>query len=452
MAWVGATAGTIARAVRRGDATAGEVVDEHLRCLPAADARLHAFREVRTVPALGEANVVDDLPDLAGLALAGVPVAVKENVPVAGETLWYGSPAASLPPAEADHPIVQRLRGAGAVVVGTTRMPELALYAVTDDETAVTRNPWQTDHTPGGSSGGSAAAVAAGMVPLAHGNDGLGSLRIPAACCGLVALKPGHGVVPADIGETDWFGLAENGMIASTVADAALGFGVLANQLGRRPAEPPTLTVAVSLRSPVLGVFPDTPVRDAVGRVARILVGLGHNARRADPRYPPRLVKATLARWFAAAYADAEQFGPETLQARTRRHARIGSFAFGRGLVRQDDADRWRDESLAFFERHDLLLTPVLAGPPPAAHRWSERGWLANTLTSVRYAPYPAPWNVAGLPALTVPAGTRPDGLPVGVQLVGPPGSEWLLLGVAAQIEAAAPWRRHAPGYPLLDG
>lgn len=455
MAWVGATAGEIARAVRRGDATAGEVVDEHLRALPAADAQLHAFREVRTVPALGEANVIDDLPDLGGLALAGVPVAVKENVPIAGETLWYGSAAASLPPAEADHEVVRRLRGAGAVVVGTTRMPELALFPVTDDETAITRNPWQLDHTPGGSSGGSAAAVAAGMVPIAHGNDGLGSLRIPAACCGLVALKPGRGVVPADIGETDWFGMAENGVLAGTVADAALGHAVLADTggrlVGRRPAEPPPLNVAVSLRSPVVGVLPDTPVRDAVGRIARILVGLGHSARRADPHYPPRLVKATLARWFAAAYADAERFGPEVLQPRTRRHARLGAFVFGHGLVREADAERWREDSLAFFEQHDLLLTPVLAGPPPAARRWSARGWLPNVLTAMRYAPYAAPWNVAALPALTVPAGTRPDGLPVGVQLVGPPGSEWLLLGVAAQLEEAAPWPRHAPGFPQTD-
>lgn len=458
MVWVGATATRIANAVRRGDASAGEVVDAHLRHLPAADARLHAFREVRTVPALGEAGIVDDLPDLGGLPLAGVPVAVKENVPIAGEKLWHGSAAASLPPAEADHEVVRRLRGAGAVVLGSTRMPELGLFAVTDDETGVTRNPWREDRTPGGSSGGSAAAVAAGMVPLAHGNDGLGSVRIPAACCGLLGLKPGHGVVPADVGETDWFGMVENGILATTVDDAALGFAVLADQVGRsrngirrRLAVPSRLSVAVSLRSPVVGVFPDAGVRDAVGRVARLLVGAGHDAHRADPRYPVRLVKATLARWFAAAYADAEQFGRAELQRRTRRHAAVGSVVFARGLVVERDAARWRDECLAFFDRYDLLVTPVLAGPPPEARRWSARGWLPNVLTSTRYAPYAAPWNVAGLPALTVPAGVRPDGLPAAVQLVAPPGGEWLLLGVAGQIEAAAPWPRHAPGWPLPD-
>ncbi len=448
MGWVGATATQIAEAVRRGDSAAGEVVDEHLRYLAEVEPTLHAFRTVRTVPALGEAGIVDDLPDLGGLPLAGVPVAVKENVAVAGEPLGAGSPAASMPPAESDHEVVRRLRGAGAVILGTTRMPELGLFAVTDDETGVTRNPWQLDRTPGGSSGGSAAAVAAGVVPVAHGNDGLGSLRIPAACCGLIGFKPGQGVVPADIGETDWFGMVENGILATTVTDAALGFSVLADQIGRRPAEPPRLRIAVSLRSPVAGVFPDTPAREAVGRAARFLVGAGHDARRADPRYPLSLVKATMARWFAAAYADAEQFGRDQLQPRTRRHAAIGSVAFGRGMVREEDADRWRRDCLAFFDDHDVLLTPVLAGPPPLARQWSARGWVRNVWTSVRYAPYAAPWNVAALPALTVPAGIRPDGLPVGVQLVGPPGSEWLLLAVAAQLEAAGPWQRRPDGWP----
>src|SRR5437764_449203 len=113
--------------------------------------------------------------------------------------------------------------GAGAVVVGTTRMPEMGLWALTDDETAVTRNPWRTDRTPGGSSGGAAAAVAAGLVPIAHGNDGLGSVRIPAACCGLLGIKPGRGVVPAHMPVDDWFGLTEHGILATTVADAAIG-------------------------------------------------------------------------------------------------------------------------------------------------------------------------------------------------------------------------------------
>ncbi|HET8640818.1 MAG TPA: amidase family protein, partial [Pseudonocardiaceae bacterium] len=218
--WVGATAKQIARAVRRGDASATEVLVDHLDYIGATDAMLGAFRTVRAGEALAEAEKVDEQPDLGNLPLAGVPIAVKENTAVAGLPVWNGSAAARGPVAETDHEVVRRLRGAGAVVVGLTRMPELGLWALTDDDTAVTRNPWRTDRTPGGSSGGSAAAVAAGLVPIAHANDGLGSVRIPAACCGLVGFKPGRGVVPAQLGREDWFGLAEHGILATTVSDA----------------------------------------------------------------------------------------------------------------------------------------------------------------------------------------------------------------------------------------
>ncbi|HET6212568.1 MAG TPA: amidase family protein, partial [Micromonosporaceae bacterium] len=175
--WVGATAKEIARAVRRGDAAATAVVADHLDYIRAADHTLNAFRVVRAAEAVAEAEKVDEQPDLGNLPLAGVPIAVKENTAVAGVPTWNGSAAARQPVSEEDHEVVRRLRGAGAVVVGITRMPELGLWALTDDASAVTRNPWNTDRTPGGSSGGAAAAVAAGLVPIAHGNDGLGSVR-----------------------------------------------------------------------------------------------------------------------------------------------------------------------------------------------------------------------------------------------------------------------------------
>src|SRR3954466_8022156 len=226
--WVGATAKQIARAVRRGDVTATQVVADHLEQIAITDPSLDAFRVVRGGEAITEAEKVDDQEDLANLPLAGVPVAVKENTAVAGLPTWSGSAAArSQAVAEDDHEIVRRLRGAGAIVVGVTKMPEMGLWATTDDADGATRNPWDLDRTPGGSSGGSAAAVAAGLVPMAHGNDGLGSIRIPAACCGLVGLKPGRGVVPAQLGIDDWFGLVENGVLTTTVADAVLGFSVL---------------------------------------------------------------------------------------------------------------------------------------------------------------------------------------------------------------------------------
>src|SRR3954464_9755143 len=200
--WVGATAKQISRAVRRGDASATQVVADTLEQIAISDPSLDAFRVIRGGEAITEAEKVDDEEDLSGLPLAGVPVAVKENTAVAGLPTYFGSAAASSPIAEEDHEVVRRLRGAGAVVVGVTRMPEMGLWAVTDDADGPTRNPWDRDRTPGGSSGGAAAAVAAGLVPIAQGNDGLGSIRIPAACCGLVGLKPGRDVVPAGLGSS----------------------------------------------------------------------------------------------------------------------------------------------------------------------------------------------------------------------------------------------------------
>ncbi|MEW2376257.1 amidase family protein [Micromonospora sp. NPDC047812] len=452
--WVGATAKQIARGVRRGDVTATQVVADHLDHIARVDADLAAFRTVRGGEAITEAEKVDEQEDLANLPLAGVPVAVKENTAVAGLPTWNGSAAVRTPVAEADHEVVRRLRGAGAVILGVTRMPELGLWGITDDETAVTRNPWDTRRTPGGSSGGAAAAVAAGLVPIAHGNDGLGSIRIPAACCGLVGLKPGRGVVPCQLGADDWFGLTEHGMLTSTVADAAVGFSVLA---GRRPDKlvpPQRLRVGVSLRSPVRGVHADAPNRDAVAAAGRLLAGAGHDTVPADPVYPTALGLQGIATWFAAAAADVRAAGLDRrgLQRRSRRHVALGEWAQRRGYVREADRAAWRERSIGFFADHsvDLLLTPALATVPPEATSWSGRSWRANMLASVRYAPFAAPWNIAGLPALVVPVGRRPDGLPVAVQLIGPPGSELLLLGVAGQFEMQAPWSRHAPGYPRI--
>jgi amidase len=449
-AWIGATAKQIARAVRRGDAHATQVVADHLDHIRATDHILNAFRVVRAAEAAAEAEKVDDLDDLAGATLAGVPVAVKENTPVAGLPTWNGSAAARTAVAEADHEVVRRLRGAGAVVIGVTRMPELGLWGTTDDDTAITRNPWRTDRTPGGSSGGAAAAVAAGLVPIAHANDALGSIRIPAACCGLVGLKPGRGVVPAQLGADDWFGLVEHGVLATTVADAAVGFAVLAGETPAKLTEPSRLKVAISLRSPVTGVRPDAPNREAVATAARLLVAAGHDTVSADPVYPASFQMRGTALWFAGAYRNADAAGIDraALQPRSRRHVALGERAWRRGLVREADRAHWRERVAAFLQPYDLMVTPALATAPPMARPWSGRAWSANVLANIRYAPYAAPWNVAGIPALTVPVGVRPDGLPLAVQLVGPPGSERLLLAVAGQFELAAPWRRHAPGWP----
>lgn len=450
---VGLPAVEIAERVRAGTLSAVDVVRAHLAHIEAVDARIGAFRVVRTEAALAEAAVVDAAvvdaaPDRAALPLAGVPVAVKDNVDVEGEVCTDGSPACPQRTATADHPVVARLRAAGAVVVGITRAPELCLYAATDGPGTVTRNPWDTARSPAGSSGGSAAAVASGSVPLAHGNDGMGSLRLPAAACGLVTLKPGTGVVPAKIGFDDWSGMAVNGALATTVADVAVAHAVLA---GETPVEPPAperpLRIAVSTRSPVPGVRADAETRAAVDGVVALLVAAGHTVVRREPPITPGTAAGAMARWLAGAHDDAEHLGIDRskLQPRSRTHVRLGRLVRKLGLVRPRAAEKFRERMVAFFGDVDLLLSPVTTGPPLAARPWHERSFLANVTANARWAPWTAAWNLAGLPAAVLPAGMRPEGLPLAVQLVGPPGAETRLLWIAGELERRQPWRRYAP-------
>jgi amidase len=452
--WVGATARDMARAVRRGDTSAVQVVADHLTYIGAHDEVVNAFRVVRTASALAEAEAVDQQEELGALSLAGVPVAVKENTAIAGLPTWNGSEAARGKVAEQDDEIVRRLRGAGAVVVATSRMPELAVFGMTDDATAITRNPWRTDKSPGGSSGGAAAAVAAGLVPIAHGSDGMGSIRIPSACCGLVGIKPGRGVLPAPGDATGWLGLSEHGVLASTVADLVMGFAVMAGVAPLRLHEPKPLRIAVSTLSPLVGIKPDRPNKDAVARAAGMLRHIGHATVDHDPIYPTMLGLRGVATWAAAVNRSALHLGIRrgALQRRVRRHALAGAIAERLNLVRDADRALWRHLAVEFFDRVGVqaLLLPALAGPPPNAIEWAKKSWLANVSMCAKFAPYAAPWNLAGLPAVVVPMGVRPDQLPVAVQLVGPPGSELTLLGLAGQLEQESPWLRHAPGWPRV--
>ena len=445
---VGLPATELAGRVRAGTLDAVEVARAHLAHIEAVEPRIGAFRRVRAEAALEEAAAVDADPRRATLPLAGVPVAIKDNVAVAGEVCTVGSAAHEPAPAAADHPVVARLRAAGAVVVGLTRVPELCLYATTDGPGTVTRNPWDTALSAGGSSGGSAAAVAAGCVPLAHGNDGLGSLRLPAAACGLVTLKPGRGVVPVEIGAEGWSGMAENGVLATTVADLVLGSAVLA---GQEPVPPPDpgrpLRIAVSTRPPLPGLGADRPTRDAVEATVELLRAAGHTLVHRDPVVPPAAAAGAFARWLAGADADAAHLGLDrrALQPRSRTHARLGALVRRAGLVRAVIAERFRERMAGFFADVDLLLTPVTNGPPLPARPWHERSFVGNVTASTRWAPWAAPWNLAGLPALAVPAGARPDGLPVAVQFAGPAGAEGRLLWLAGELERRQPWRRYAP-------
>lgn len=445
---LGQSAIALAELVRSGEVRPLDVVHAHLERIEALDAEIGAFQLVRWERALAEAEELGRRNDLRTLPLAGVPLAIKDNIAVAGEPMRVGSAATPDAPSEADDETVRRLRAAGAVVLGTTRVPELCIWGATDNVYGITRNPWNAELGVGGSSGGGAAAVAAGMVPLALGNDGLGSIRIPAAACGVFGLKPGGGVVPADIGVSCLCGMSENGPLATTVEDAALMLSVLADRPELRSPGPPDcpLRIAISTRPPALGIPVDPAFRDAATESGRLLADAGHQVEEADPpTIPLRIVRAIYAHWFAGVAEDAAALDSGRLEPRTRRHAALGRLARRLGLVREADRAAWRRLLEEFFAGYDLLLTPALAAPPLPAAGWSRRSWLANLIANTRFAPFAGPWNFAGYPAAAVPAGMHPVGVPLSVQLVAPDGGEALILSVARQLEALRPWPRHAP-------
>ena len=450
------TATEIADDVRAGRRSAGDAVTESLARIRSYNDDVDAFQVVRSERALAEAAEVDARPDRGALPLAGVPIAIKDNVPVAGEPMRVGSAATGEVPQVADHPVVERIRAAGGVVVGLTRVPELCVFGATDSVHGITRNPWDLARTPGGSSGGSAAAVAAGMVPIAHGNDGMGSVRIPAACTGLVGIKPGLGVVPAHLGATDWYSMSENGALATTAEDAALLLSVMAGDpaLAQIASLDERLHVAVSFRAPVAGVAVDPAWAAAADRLGSMLRGAGHDVRNAEPVSATDAVGnaaaiAGLARWFAGTAADADELDTTRLEPRVRRHAMLGRWVRRTPLMDERLRESWIRHADEFLSEYDVLITPALAQPPINARRWFSGGWASTMLANIRYAPFAAPWNVAGMPGIVIPMGVHPQaGTPVAAQVVARRGRESLLLSIAAWVQRERPWRRTAPGFP----
>ncbi|HET9171394.1 MAG TPA: amidase family protein [Actinospica sp.] len=444
------TASGIASAVRAGEVRPLDVVREYLERITRLDPEIGAFRTVRADRALAEATGLGAREDLAELPLAGVPVAIKDNIEVAGEQMRNGSAGTDEAPSPRDHPVTERLRAAGAVVVGLTNVPELCLPPMTDSVYGIAHNPWDRGRTPGGSSGGSAAAVAAGLVPLAHGNDGLGSIRIPAACCGLVGIKPGSGVVPVSIDGTPvWDGLSENGPLATTVQDAALALSVMAAKPDLATlADPGALRIGLSVRQAQVGLPIDPQFLAAAKAVASAFADLGHGVTPHKAGYPAWLGNGAVRSWFSFAAKTAQPLDRARMDRRTKQMAAIGRGLDALGLGGEGARAKWRDGAAdAFFGDIDVLLLPALSQPPAPAVRWGRRGALPNTVTSLKVASLFAPWNIAGWPAMSVPAGVDTRGLPIGVQLVARPGNEGTLLSLAAQLEAARPWPRLAPGY-----
>ena len=452
---LGGTARDIAQAVQAGYVTATAVARAHLDHLAAVEPRLQAYSRVLRTEALTDAARTDAHADRASLPLAGVPVAVKDIVDVAGQPAMHGSRALPERPAVEDDPLVAALRQAGASVLGKTRCPELSIWGTSDDPDGTTVSPWAQGRTAGGSSGGSGAAVAAGTVALALASDGLGSVRIPAAASGVVGIRPGADLLPATMrnGDPHWFGMTRYGPIATTVADAALALSVLTGrpEFARvAPVERP-LRVAVSWRPPA-----PIPVAESISRsmidAGWLLHSRGHRVRRAEVPYDLSTTAAVLARWTQGAARDVADLDadPRLLQRRTRVHAGVGRALARLWPVREEQAQRWRSKIGPLLNDHDVLLTPVMARPQPEAIVWHQRGWLANLTSNFLAYPFPSAWNLADVPAISVPIGTR-EGQPMAVQVVAGPGKEALVLSVAAQLEELAPWRRHPQGWGLPD-
>ena len=419
------------RLLRSGAVTSVRLLEISLARIAELDGRLNAFRALFDT-AHAEAEAADAA--IAGgddRPLLGVPVAVKDYAAVAGHAPSQGT-ASPEPVAARDAEVVRRLRAAGAVVVGTTNLPELALWPFTESPAfGITRNPWDPTRTPGGSSGGSAAAVASGMVAAALASDGGGSIRIPAACCGLVGLKPTRDLVSLAPLQEHWYGLSVAGCLTRTAEDTAIVLNVLQDS-SVEVSEPGPLRIAWSLKPPAPARV-SREVKEALHGTMRRLDRMGHAVVRADPDYGG-LLESFLVRYTTGAAQDLAQLtDAKATERRTRAVAFVGRRLRGRPLTR---ARRLGDTAALRLSRvpgvADLLVMPVI--PTTAPRAASLRG-LRTLLVVGRRAPFTGAWNATGQPAVSVPVGFSDDGLPLAVQLIGPPGSESLLLSVAAQLE-----------------
>ncbi|MCY7394620.1 MAG: amidase [Nocardioides sp.] len=459
------SAAETARLTSSGEVSARAVTDAALERIAVADPDLNAVSRLLAAEARAEADA-RDASRRAGEPtgpMHGVPVVVKAEMAVAGCVTTYGGDGNSTP-AITDAETVARLRRAGAVVVATTTMPEFGAFPYTESASrGVTRNPWDRTRTPGGSSGGTAAAVASGMVPVGLGGDGGGSIRIPSACCGLFGLKPQRGRVTAAPESHLWWALGTTGPLTRTVLDSAIVFDAIRGSLpsdlfaagetgsftqaaGREPGR---LRIGWSLTPVTPGVRPDPVHVRAVEETVRLLVDLGHDVRQVDPRYPDPTA-AFVPQFFGGirAQADAVEHH-DRLERRTRETYRLGSWVRPRVLTwalrRTEQVSLRANRVFDAPGGLDVLLTPAIAHRPPRVGLLDGRGTVASSLLAMPAIAYAALWNVAGNPAASVPCGTGPDGLPVAVQLVGRTDDETTLLSLSAQLEQARPWPLVAP-------
>lgn len=446
-----------ARLLAAGTITAPALLDLYLERIARLDPQLRTYTAVLHDSARREAVAAQSrLDNGERLPLLGVPIAIKDDVDVAGVVTTYGTGAHG--PARADDAeVVGRLRAAGAVILGKTAVPEMMIWSFTETlQFGATRNPWNPNRTPGGSSGGSAAAVAAGLAPMALGSDGMGSIRIPSTWCGLFGIKPQRDRVPLAPHDGAWNGLSANGPIARTVEDAAVFLDATAampaaegsfTAAARR--EPGRLRIALSTKvPPPLTARVGRAQRRAVDEAGALLRELGHQVVVRDPDYPAGAVYGNLLpRYFRGVYDDVRTLPhKDRLEKRTRAFARIGGLFSDRRMaaIRQAESTL-AQRVLSVFDDVDVVITPGTASGPSRIGAYQRRGAIATLVLVAQRVPFQAMFNGTGQPAAVVPWGADPDGVPTSIQLVSRPFDEATLLSLAAQIESVRPWAQRRP-------
>src|SRR5215203_4129892 len=452
-----------AEMVRAGEVSPKELVQLSLDRIARLDPELNAFRKVFAEKAMLEAEQAEArIKGGDQRPLLGVPIAIKDEVDVVGEINTHGTDAFT-EPAKADSEVVRRLREAGAIILGLTLLPELAICGFSESATyGVTRNPWDPQRTPGGSSGGSGTAVAAGLAANGSAGDGAGSIRIPAASCGLFGLKPSRGRVSLAPQTEGWRGMAVEGCVSHSVLDTALWLDVVSGGSTEEEAPPPPgrpfveavkqspgkLRVAYSTLAPRAAAPPTVSgeVKQAVADAAELLRSLGHETQQRDPDWGS-IGDSITARYLKGVGETVDEVPhPERLESRTRGFGRLGKI-LPEPLYRQVMARRPAEQARvnAIFDSVDVLVMPVMGGTAIPVRRWEGRGALRTVLGMSRFYPYCVPWNHLGNPAMSIPFGFGSDGLPLAVQVIGRPGAEETLLSLAAQIEAERPWADRRP-------
>jgi amidase len=451
-----------AAAVRAREVSPVELVDHHLARIEALDGEVHAFVTVTAEPAREQARAAEravvageELPPLHG-----VPTAIKDLTITRDAPTAFGSAALVGFRSPLDADVVTALRRAGTISLGKTATPEFGLTAHSEtDIGAETRTPWNLAYSAGGSSSGAGAAVAAGMVALAQGSDGGGSIRIPASVCGLVGLKPSWGRVPDGPTPPDATRLSVRGVLTRTVRDSAAGLDALValrpgglvpiagpagSFLAQADRDPGRLRVGRFTAAPS-GVDVDPECVRAVDVATELLVAAGHDVEEIEAPAGPQLTEVFLQVWALIAAATPVPTGkedllrPVTRMLRERGASITGAQALGLLAALQGAARPVIDRTAAY----DLVLCPTLAMPPRPVGWFTEAGDPADEFErTMRFVAFTPLQNVTGQPAISLPVHRTPDGLPVGAMLVGRPADEATLISVAAQLEVAAPWPR----------